>query len=777
VGTHETLLAYLVRRLLENGANTSFVNRIADHDIPLETLVEDPVVSVEQMAAAEGTLGLPHPAIALPRDLYAAVPGLARPNSSGLDLANEAQLRALAQHMAESAGVQWAAAPLLSREVPLADAPAPQPVRNPAQHQDVMGTVQEAGVLATDQALADAAAFAPTWAATPPAERAAMLERAADALEADMPRLLGLLAREAGKTCANGVAEVREAVDFLRYYAAQARSSFDSYVPASLGPVVCISPWNFPLAIFTGQVAAALAAGNPVLAKPAEQTPLVAAEAVRVLWAAGVPRAALQLLPGRGEVVGARLVADARVQGVMFTGSTEVARILQRTLAQRLGAHGQPVPLIAETGGQNAMIVDSSALAEQVVADVVASAFDSAGQRCSALRVLCVQEDAADRIVQMLKGAMAELQMGQPGLLATDVGPVIDEEARQGIERHVANLQAQGRAVHRIARGGADAVPTSGTFVPPTLIELDHLGELQREVFGPVLHLVRYRRKDLGALLQQINATGYGLTLGLHTRIDETIQQVVGQAHAGNVYVNRNMVGAVVGVQPFGGEGLSGTGPKAGGPLYLYRLLAKRPDDVLARAVPAAEVAEPRAPLAALQAWAAAQGQTALAAACAQFALQAQPVGQAQTLAGPTGERNVYTLVPRERVACVAGTDADLLVQLAAVLAVGARAIWARQPGTAGLHARLPAAVREQIALVDALWAADTHFDAVLHHGDATSLAIVTQRLAERAGPIVGVSSSPAGSTAVALERLVVERALSINTAAAGGNASLMTIG
>ena len=345
------------------------------------------------------------------------MPGLAGPNSSGLDLANEAQLRALAQQMAESAGVQWSAAPLLAREassVPLADAPAPQAVRNPAQHQDVVGTVQEAGVLATDQALADAAAFAPTWAATSPAERAAMLERAADALEADMPRLLGLLAREAGKTCANGVAEVREAVDFLRYYAVQARSAFDSYVPASLGPVVCISPWNFPLAIFTGQVAAALAAGNPVLAKPAEQTPLIAAEAVRVLWAAGIPQAALQLLPGRGEVVGARLVADARVQGVMFTGSTEVARILQRTLAQRLGAHGQPVPLIAETGGQNAMIVDSSALAEQVVADVVASAFDSAGQRCSALRVLCVQEDAAERIVQMLKGAMAELQLGAP---------------------------------------------------------------------------------------------------------------------------------------------------------------------------------------------------------------------------------------------------------------------------------------------------------------------------------------------------------------------------
>ena len=402
-----------------------------------------------------------------------------------------------------------------------------------------------------------------------------MLEGGADRLEADVERLVTLLVREAGKTCANAVSEVREAVDFLRYYAQQVRRDFDNATHRPLGPVVCISPWNFPLAIFTGQVAAALAAGNPVLAKPAEQTPLVAAEAVRALRAAGVPRAVLQLLPGRGETVGATLVGDRRVEGVLFTGSTEVARLLQKNLAGRLGAHGRPVPLVAETGGQNAMVVDSSALAEQVVADVVNSAFDSAGQRCSALRVLCVQRDLAPRLMTMLEGALRELSVGDTRALAVDVGPVIDEEARAGIERHIEAMDAAGRRV--LQHGGKSEATAHGSFVLPTVIEIARLAELEREVFGPVLHVLRYDREDLAALLGQINATGYGLTLGVHTRIDETVAQVVDAAHAGNIYVNRNVVGAVVGVQPFGGEGLSGTGPKAGGPLYLLRLLRRAP--------------------------------------------------------------------------------------------------------------------------------------------------------------------------------------------------------
>ncbi|MGL6113090.1 MAG: bifunctional proline dehydrogenase/L-glutamate gamma-semialdehyde dehydrogenase PutA, partial [Rubrivivax sp.] len=788
VGTHETLLAYLVRRLLENGANTSFVNRIADTSLAIDELVMDPVRSVEQMAEREGTVGLPHPAIGLPRDLY----GAARANSRGVDLSDEARLAVLTHALAQAAEPAWHAAPLLGVEVP--DAPT-RPVLNPSDRRDVVGQVREASPNDVEAALRAAAASASAWAATLPAERAAMLERAADALESRTDRLIGLLMREAGKTAANALAELREAVDFLRYYALQVRRDFDNATHRPLGPVVCISPWNFPLAIFTGQVAAALAAGNVVLAKPAEQTPLVAAEAVRVLWAAGVPRAALQLLPGRGETVGAPLVADARVHGVLFTGSTEVARGLQRTLADRLNPDGRPVPLIAETGGQNAMMVDSSALVEQVVGDAVASAFDSAGQRCSALRVLCVQHEVADRVIEMLEGAMRELRVGSPGTLAVDVGPVIDAEAQGGIQRHIEAMRASGHRVTQptASNAAADAdAQRHGTFIPPTLIEIEHLAELQREVFGPVLHVLRYERSEFDALLGQINATGYGLTMGLHTRIDETIARVVEQARAGNVYVNRNMVGAVVGVQPFGGEGLSGTGPKAGGPLYLLRLLARRPDDAAVQAVRlSGEPAAPlhgtpldtanhldAVPLRALRAWAVAQGRERLAQACARFAMHT-PSGEVRVLPGPTGESNFYRVLPRETVLCLADSEAqaeaDLLLQLAAVLAVGGRALWLAPAGA--LAERLPAQAREQITLAQDGLRDTVHFDAVLHHGDAAARLALCRRMAQRAGPIVGVIALDAGAGDIALERLVMERALSVNTAAAGGNASLMTIG
>ena len=705
VGTHETLLAYLVRRLLENGANTSFVNRIADETIALDELVKSPVEVVDQQAAVEGAAGLPHPRIATPQGLY----GAHRTNSRGLDLSNENTLTELATTLQATASHAWAAAPLLATDLP---AGTTQPVRNPADHSDVVGQVQEATTADVDQALAHAQAAAAPWAATPPAERAAALLRTADLLEARMQPLLGLLMREAGKSASNAVAEVREAVDFLRYYAAQVQSTFDNATHLPLGPVACISPWNFPLAIFMGQVAAALAAGNPVLAKPAEQT-----------------------------------------------------------------------PLIAETGGQNAMIVDSSALVEQVVGDAVSSAFDSAGQRCSALRVLCVQEEAADRVVEMLQGAMGELRVGNPGALRVDVGPVIDAEAQAGIVRHIENFKAKG---HRVFQhpNHVSAASVQGTFVPPTLIELNHIGELQREVFGPVLHLVRYARNDLDQLLDQINATGYGLTQGVHTRIDETIARVVNRAHAGNVYVNRNMVGAVVGVQPFGGEGLSGTGPKAGGPLYLLRLVSQRPADALARTfadadrtTPPEEAVRERllAPLATLQQWAQLQGNAALANTCQQFAQQTQS-GTARTLPGPTGERNVYTLAPRGRVLCLARSVDDLLVQTAAVLASGGTALW--PTAQANLRTPLPTLVQAQIQLQDnTLNDGTLELDAVLHHGDAPSLQAVCTALARRAGPIVGVTALQPGATDIPLERLLIERALSVNTAAAGGNASLMTIG
>ncbi|WP_197326673.1 trifunctional transcriptional regulator/proline dehydrogenase/L-glutamate gamma-semialdehyde dehydrogenase [Ralstonia solanacearum] len=781
VGTHETLLAYLVRRLLENGANTSFVNRIADESISLDALVADPVAVVEAMHAEEGTLGLPHPKIPLPRQLYGDV----RANSSGIDLANEQRLASLSSALLASTGMAWAAAPTIG-DAPYAGG-TPQPVRNPADLRDVVGHVTEATPADVDAALMAAAAAAPIWQATPPEARAALLERAADLMEGQMQSLMGLIIREAGKTLPNAISEVREAVDFLRYYAAQVRGGFSNDTHRPLGPVVCISPWNFPLAIFTGQVSAALAAGNPVLAKPAEQTPLIAAQAVRILREAGVPAGAVQLLPGRGETVGAALVRDARTKGVMFTGSTEVARILQRTLAGRLDANGAPIPLIAETGGQNAMIVDSSALAEQVVADVLSSAFDSAGQRCSALRVLCLQDDVADRVLAMLKGGMAELAMGNPDRLATDVGPVIDAEARDNIAGHIDAMRAKGRRVHQAPVPAACA---HGTFVPPTVIELDSLSDLTREIFGPVLHVVRWKRtaKDtdgagLTRLIEQINGTGYGLTLGIHTRIDETIAHIVERAHVGNLYVNRNIVGAVVGVQPFGGEGLSGTGPKAGGPLYLLRLLSTCPQDAMRAALALTagagtdiETDERRALLApfdALHDWARKQSPE-LAAQCDRLAA-ATATGAVLTLPGPTGERNTYMLLPRDAVLCVAADPADWLRQLAAVLAVGSAAVVQENPAIAEVLRVLPPAVQSRVRVVASL--EDAAFDAVLHHGDSDHLRALCEGLARRAGPIVGVQGLPYGGQGLALERLLIERSLSVNTAAAGGNASLMTIG
>ncbi|ELY4609756.1 trifunctional transcriptional regulator/proline dehydrogenase/L-glutamate gamma-semialdehyde dehydrogenase [Cronobacter turicensis] len=778
VGTHETLLAYLVRRLLENGANTSFVNRIADNTLLLDDLVADPVSAVEQLAAQEGRVGLPHPKIPLPQDLY----GEGRVNSAGLDLANEHRLASLSSSLLNSALQKWRALPMLEDAV---DDGELAPVINPAEPRDIVGYAREATEAEVAQALQSAVNNAPIWFATPPQERAAILERAAVLMEDQTQTLIGILVREAGKTFANAIAEVREAVDFLRYYAGQVRDDFDNETHRPLGPVVCISPWNFPLAIFTGQVAAALAAGNSVLAKPAEQTPLIAAQGIQILLDAGVPQGVVQLLPGRGETVGAQLTGDPRVRGVMFTGSTEVATLLQRNIADRLDPQGRPTPLIAETGGLNAMIVDSSALTEQVVVDVVASAFDSAGQRCSALRVLCLQEEIADHTLTMLKGAMAECRMGNPGRLTTDIGPVIDADAKAGIERHIQTMRAKGRKVFQAARDNSmDAREwQTGTFVTPTLIELESFDEMKKEVFGPVLHVVRYNRNNLAGLIEQINKAGYGLTLGVHTRIDETIAQVTGSAHVGNLYVNRNMVGAVVGVQPFGGEGLSGTGPKAGGPLYLYRLLASRPEAAVQTTLERhdaryAQDAQVKAlitrPHQALTEWAA--GRPELKALCEHYLALSQS-GVQRTLPGPTGERNTYTLLPRERVLCLADNEQDLLVQLAAATSAGSRVLWVDEPLQRTLAKQLPAAVNAIIdfAKLDVLFS--QFFDAVIYHGDSDQLRALCEKVAAREGAIVSVQGFARGETNLLLERLWLERSLSVNTAAAGGNASLMTIG
>jgi RHH-type transcriptional regulator, proline utilization regulon repressor / proline dehydrogenase / delta 1-pyrroline-5-carboxylate dehydrogenase len=771
VGSHETLLAYLVRRLLENGANTSFVNRIADPEVPVEDLIADPVT----LARAVSPLGAPHPKIALPSELF----GSERRNSAGLDLASERQLAALAAVLPTASKFSYRAIPLVhgaAETVGANGAGIGRSVCNPADRHDVVGVVVESRPSDVEAACAQALAAFPDWSATSPAERAAALWRAAELLEST-PTLLGLIVREAGKSLPNAVAEIREAVDFLRYYGAQVRSSFHNDTHRALGPVVCISPWNFPLAIFVGQVAAALAAGNPVLAKPAEETPLVAAAAVRLLHEAGVPRGALQFLPGAGEV-GAALVADRRICAVMFTGSTAVARLIQRQLAGRLTPSGTPIPLIAETGGQNALIVDSSALPEQVVADVIASAFDSAGQRCSALRILCLQADVAERVLAMLKGAMRELRIDNPDRLATDVGPVISEEAQQNIGTHIDAMRKAGHAIEQLALPASAA---RGTFVAPTLIEIDSIADVKREVFGPVLHLLRYRRADLDALIDAINDTGYALTFGLHTRIDETIATVSERISAGNIYVNRNLIGAVVGVQPFGGHGLSGTGPKAGGPLYLYRLVAAPGQGVPPLAgAPQAEALTRRSAAVAYQDFLEARGFAQVAAHVAGYMARSK-VGALQELPGPVGERNVYVLKPRGRVVALADSEPAALLQLGAILATGNRAIIEASNPAARTLAALPEEIAARIDTVPD-WQTAQAIAAVLFAGDHEALREVNRRAARPDGPIIVVQGATAagladGSEDYALELLLSEVSISTNTAAAGGNAKLMTIG
>lgn len=570
VGSHEDLLAYLVRRLLENGANTSFVNRIVDSSAPIDEIIADPVKQVQ------GYKQKSHPKIPLPENIY----GAKRLNAKGIDLSNHDIVAYLNEKLNHYTQQQYHAGPIINGETLPGDK---LPVVSPADNSYQVGTVTEANLEHVNQALQIAQRGYIEWDKTPVIERAECLMRMADLLERDCEKLMAIAISEAGKTIPDAIAEVREAVDFCRYYAMMAKEEMATPVlmPGPTGEenyltyhgrgiVLCISPWNFPLAIFLGQITAALVTGNAVIAKPAEQTPLIAQAAVELLLEAGIPANVIQCLPGKGETIGAALVADLSIKGVVFTGSTETAHVINKTLASR---GGEIVPLIAETGGQNAMIVDSSALPEQVVQDVVLSAFGSAGQRCSALRVLFVQEDIADKVITMLKGAMDEVRVGDPALLSTDVGPVIDQAALDILQTHFRKMSQQAELLCQVH---LPKELQQGTYFAPAAFEIGSLDELEREVFGPCLHVLRYKARDLDKVIDSINNTGYGLTLGIHSRIDEMVNYIKNRVRVGNTYVNRSMTGAVVGVQPFGGEGLSGTGPKAGGPHYLHRLSTER---------------------------------------------------------------------------------------------------------------------------------------------------------------------------------------------------------
>ncbi len=718
VGEHRDLLAYLVRRLLENGANSSFVHQLADPQVAVPELLGCPLDDVR-----------PAPTLPLPIELYKAA-GETRANSRGADLAAPSQRQ------------------------PLVDAVAATQV--PA--------VAEASAEQVQLAMARLQAGFPGWSATPVAQRAAILRRAADRLDAELPAYCGLLVKEAHKTLADCIAEVREAVDFMRYYADEAEIAGDAAMQGR-GVFVCISPWNFPLAIFAGQVVAALVAGNTVAAKPAEQTPAVAAACVQLLWEAGVPEDALQLLSGRGETVGAALVGHAATAGVCFTGSTQVAKIIQSSLAKT----GRNKVLIAETGGLNAMLVDSTALPEQVVDAVVQSAFRSAGQRCSALRLLCVHEAIADGVIEMVKGALAELRVGDPALLATDVGPLIDAEAYAGISAHVERLRREAKLIAE----GVRHDPAVANLLAPVAFEVSGFEAMKTEVFGPVLHVLRWNG-DPAAVIERINGLGYGLTLGIQTRIDTRAEQLADAARIGNVYVNRNIIGAVVGVQPFGGEGLSGTGPKAGGPNYLWRFV--RPAPVPGRGVTAGSLPEPLARrLRALQA--ALPDQAGLLA-------QAAPRLLERALPGPTGERNELRLHPRGHVVGFVAGDGYRAALALALLA-------GNEVTLVGDAPQLGAACALRQQLQDALpgflacqnhppsswveWAKSTALDAAFVAGtDAAQTAALLAALAARPGAIVPLVTPDEAAQPQQVYRFAAEQTLTVNTAAAGGNAALL---
>ncbi len=789
VGIHEDLLAYLVRRLLENGANSSFVNRVLDETVPAQTLVRDPVATIAAMKT------IANPRIPTPAQLFEPQ----RRNSNGFNLADPLTLADVLRARNKFQKYSWSAAPLIQGQAHSGQARA---VTNPANRSDTVGEVIEASPEQCRQALNVAVAAVADWQNAGVQKRAECLLKIADLYELHAPELIALATREAGKSLADGVSEVREAVDFCRYYAAQAMGLFTAAQTCGRGVFVCISPWNFPLAIFSGQIVAALVTGNSVIAKPAEQSPLIAARAVGLMHEAGIPVDVLQLLPGDGPVVGAALVSDERVGGVCFTGSTQAAQAINRAMAQV----GNPyAPLIAETGGLNAMIVDSSALPEQAVRDIVTSAFQSAGQRCSALRVLCLQVDIADHLLAMLKGAMAELKVGDPWELDTDVGPVIDNEAKTDIERHCESLQACQIMQLQIPQH----LYEKGSFVAPAAYALSGIDQLEREIFGPVLHVVRYRAADLDALVDTINARGFGLTLGIHTRVDRRVQSISERAEVGNVYVNRNQIGAVVGAQPFGGEGLSGTGPKAGGPYYLRRFIingAHNGAQKMQRTDADAKqqlVGGSHNNLSALlsgtrkyqRAWSGNAQRTVILAEAGKYcskpisdqinrALSQLPVFpvEAIDLPGPTGESNRLSVTGRGvflwladikddycgfSLASAALLAGDGLVIVASKSQSGAVPEFIEALQQAGVDPGLVQLCQGPVSL-QALRESEG-LAGVLVAEETCGLRQIRQALADRQGPIV-----PLVYQLMDFAPLCIERSLCIDTTASGGNAQLL---
>ncbi|TQV87685.1 bifunctional proline dehydrogenase/L-glutamate gamma-semialdehyde dehydrogenase PutA [Aliikangiella coralliicola] len=806
VGQHEDLLAYLVRRLLENGANSSFVNAIVDESKPVESLLPDPVEKIQRLKIKE------NPQIDLPKALY----GEERDNSSGVDLTDINHLTPMKQNLDK-----WFAANKLSLdEVPEGS----QAVTNPANLGEIIGHIRHQDPAEMKQLVENAEAAFSSWSKTPVQERADVLRRTADILERHRDELIALCIKEAGKVAQDGVDEVREAVDFCRYYAARAEALAEDDRFEARGVILCISPWNFPLAIFLGQVAAAVVTGNTVIAKPAEQTSLIAIRTIELMQTVGLPEHVVQPVIARGSKVGQVIVPDERIKAVMFTGSTETGTRISQTLAER---GGDQVPLIAETGGQNCMIVDSTALPEQVVDDVISSGFQSAGQRCSALRVLFVQQEIADKVITMLKGAMEELHVGNPEMLSTDVGPVIDQKALDALNEHVEYMKNRGSLIYQCEVH--DNAENDHFFFAPRLYEIENLSVLKNEVFGPCVHVIRFDGTKLDNVINQVNSTGFGLTMGIHSRIQERADYLARASRAGNVYINRNMIGAVVGVQPFGGRGLSGTGPKAGGPGYLTRLVKEKasPENVQATNIKSDEVdfqvtREIQASVSQLMANARKEEKNwrnadlndristvrqliakvatvesvneladdleqTLSDARAQLIRIEKRLSNPVELPGPTGESNKLYLEPRGCVVCYADKDTSFnfwAISIISALAAGNTVITV----VSDLFHKEALAFREKFLATGAAEgvlqvAKLSHLQAILAHPYLSGAVVgsgcerksfVNVQLAARKGAILPVISSEYYDTLI--NRLLTEKTVSIDTTASGGNTSLMTL-
>jgi len=779
VGVHKDLLAYLVRRLLENGANSSFVNQVLDESVPPETVVRDPINIIESKKH------IPNPQIPLPCNILSDK----RLNSKGINIANPSVLKKLNTARNAYLNHNWQAAVSSNGN----NKGNKRSIYNPADHSDHVGDVIEASIEQIDQALIMANNAVEDWRKLSVEQRALCLERLANLYEEHTEELIALACREAGKLVPDAISEIREAVDFCRYYAKRAQIDFKSGNIEGRGIFICISPWNFPLAIFTGQIVAALVAGNTVIAKPAEQTPLIASLAVNMMHQAGIPDDVIQLLPGDGPTVGSRLSSSPLVSGICFTGSTETAIAINKSMS----AHANPTaPLIAETGGLNAMIVDSTALPEQVVSDIITSAFQSAGQRCSALRVLYLQIDIADKIIEMLKGAMDELVVANPWDIATDVGPVIDEDARKIIVEYCKQLEDQGRLIKKIEPG---INTNKGTFVAPAAYRIESIAQLESEIFGPILHIATFESKNLNQVIETINATAYGLTMGFHTRVDQRVQQVCDRAHVGNLYINRNQIGAMVGIQPFGGEGLSGTGPKAGGPNYLYRFTQKSQSNpvsnlqqpigfttdnkfndkiqkILTKAQTSQSQWDARYDRRDILMRMALEGNSSIRLSvnsalktCHDY--DPRPLN----LKGPTGEDNQLSLHGRGVIICV-GSKALQFASLALLTGNGVIILDENEETQAFSDAARKCEVNRDLLNVlpysldiNALKSFEG-LSAIATISNQHDLSIIRQALAYRSGPILPLIVDPED-----WRSFCIERSLCIDTTASGGNASLLS--